>query len=199
MVLTFLVGPVFFTILQTSLERGFWRGVQVAFGVSLSDILYVTICYLGFSQWLINSSIKIYMAYAGGAILIGFGLYYFLIKSRRPLTNLSDAITERHYTRYMLKGFVINGMTPMVLFFWIGAVSLATIDFGYSGRTEFIIFFGSVLATVLTTDIGKAYLAGKLRQIVTRRSMMIMNVILGIVMIFFGCRLIFLAKTLAIP
>ena len=47
-VLSFLIGPVFFTIIQTSIERGFRNGVFVAMGVSLSDILYVAICYCGY-------------------------------------------------------------------------------------------------------------------------------------------------------
>ena len=46
-VLAFLIGPVFFAIIQTSIERGFWSGVFVAMGVSLSDILYITVSYLG--------------------------------------------------------------------------------------------------------------------------------------------------------
>ena len=50
--LAFLVGPVFFTIIQTSVERGFWNGALVAVGVSLSDTLYVTICYFGLLQFL---------------------------------------------------------------------------------------------------------------------------------------------------
>jgi threonine/homoserine/homoserine lactone efflux protein len=36
-VLAFLIGPVFFTIIQTSIERGFTSGVLVAVGVSFSD------------------------------------------------------------------------------------------------------------------------------------------------------------------
>jgi len=39
--LAFLIGPVFFTIIQTSIERGFWNGAWVALGVSLSDAVYV--------------------------------------------------------------------------------------------------------------------------------------------------------------
>lgn len=197
-VLTFLVGPVFFTIIQTSIERGFWRGALVAAGVSLSDILYVTICYLGLAQVMANSNLKVYMAYGGGAILIGFGLYHFFIKSRKMITDIQNPLSEINFFRYFVKGFIINGITPMVLFFWIGAVSIATIDFGYSKLGEFVLFFGSVLATVLTTDILKAYLADKLRRIITPRSLMVMNIILGVMLIFFGCRLILLAKTLTV-
>ena len=92
MVLTFLVGPVFFTIIQTSIERGFWRGAMVAFGVSMSDLLYVTICYLGLAQVMANSNLRTYMAYGGGVILIGFGLYHVFIKSRRRLDSMDQPI-----------------------------------------------------------------------------------------------------------
>ena len=189
-VLAFLVGPVFFAILQTSVEQGFWRGVLVAFGVSISDILYVTICYFGMAQVVANSKLQIYMAYGGGAILIGFGFYHLLIKSRAKPVDPAAPVKERHFTRYVLKGFIINGMTPMVLLFWIGTVSLATLNFGYKDAGAFVLFFGFLLGTVLVTDIMKAYLADKLRKLLTPRSLKIMNVILGLVLIFFGFRLI---------
>ena len=50
--LAILVGPVFFTIIQTSVEKGFSKGALVAFGVSASDILCVVICYFGLVQFL---------------------------------------------------------------------------------------------------------------------------------------------------
>ena len=49
-VLAFLIGPVFFTIIQTSIERGFGSGTLVAVGVSLSDAFYITLTYLGIYQ-----------------------------------------------------------------------------------------------------------------------------------------------------
>ena len=196
-VLTFLVGPVFFTIIQTSIERGFRNGVLVAFGISLSDILYVVVCYFGLARIVADSNMRMYMAYVGGAILIGFGLYHLLIKSRKTLEGVSGPVTERKFYRYILKGFLINGMTPMVLFFWIGTVSVATINFGYSSLGDFSLFFVAMLGTILGTDILKAYLAGKLRPLLRPRSLMFMNIVLGLVMIFFGARLIFLAKTIS--
>ena len=195
-VLAFLVGPVFFTILQTSIERGFGRGVLVALGVSLSDTLYVVICYFGFAQLMANANLQVYMAYIGGTILIGFGLYHFLVKSRaKPVSHLTPVAEKRLY-RYVIKGFLINGMTPMVLFFWIGTVSIATINFGYSAAGRFALFFVSLLGTVFATDILKAYLADKLRLLMTPRASKIINMVLGVVLIFFGARLILLAKTI---
>lgn len=194
-ILAFLVGPVFFTIIQTSVEKGFWNGVIVSLGVSLSDILYVTVCYFGLVQFINEPGFRVYLAYAGGAILILFGLYHLFIKSRRNAHPSLDVANEKKMYRYFIKGFIINGLSPMVLIFWIGTISIASIDFGYSKGFEFFLFFGVVLGTVLSTDILKAYLADKLRRLVTQRLMKIMNVIVGICLIIFGSRLILLADT----
>lgn len=192
-ILAFLIGPVFFTILQTSIERGFWIGVLISLGVSVSDILYVIICFFGLSTFMADPRIYVYMGYVGGIILIGFGLYHLLIKSRRKEMGRVTLVEEGQAWRYVAKGFLINVMSPMVPLFWIGAVSIATIDYGYTSDSSFGLFFTAVLITVLLTDIGKAYLAGRLSRLVTSRSLMIMNIILGVILIAFGGRLIYTA------
>lgn len=197
-VLAFLVGPIFFTILQTSIERGFVKGILVSLGVSISDTLYVIICYFGLAPVMAHSNVKIFMGYAGGAILVAFGLYQLLVKARSKPKVVGGTTAEKKAYQYMLKGFLINGMTPTVLLFWIGTASVATIDFGYSAAMEFTLFFASLLITVLATDILKAYLAAKLRLLVTPRLLLVMNVILGAAMIIFGCRLVWIASTLTL-
>jgi threonine/homoserine/homoserine lactone efflux protein len=72
---------------------------------------------------------------------------------------------------------------------------VASLDFGYSKGMDFILFFSTVLLTVLGTDILKAYLAGKLRALVTQRFLMIMNIILGSAMMVYGLRLVYFSVT----
>lgn len=196
-VLAFLIGPVFFTIIQVSVEKGFWRGVMVALGISLSDTIYVTICYFGLIQLINDAQFRMGMAYVGGSILILFGLYHLLVKSRKKNNEEYKQDEKKPFYRYFFKGFIINGLSPSVLIFWVGTISLASIDFGYSKGSQFFVFFCSLLSTVLLTDILKAYLAGKLRTLVTARFLKIMNIILGIALAILGIRLIFLAKTIA--
>ncbi|MBX2962414.1 MAG: LysE family transporter [Cyclobacteriaceae bacterium] len=195
LVLALLIGPVFFTILQTSVERGFWSGVWVATGVSLSDASYIFLAYLGLSQAFSNPETQVYMAYVGGVILIGFGAYYLFVKSRKLLDFKSINIKARSPLRLAAKGFIINGLSPMVLIFWIGTVSVVTTDFGYTSRYQVSLFFIAIVATVFVTDVIKAKLADKLRVVLTPRLVRMMNIFLGIVMAFFGCRLIFFADT----
>ena len=188
-VLAFLIGPVFFTIIQTSIERGFFYGVMVAIGVSLSDIIYVAVCYLGLIGLIKDPKNHLYMAYLGGSILTLFGIYHVFVKGRSK--SLFKPITKEKGTfRYLLKGFIINGFSPTVLFFWVGTISLVSLDFGYTQGSDFYIFFGAVLTTVLLTDVLKAFLADKLRNLITTRFIKITNIVLGVVLIVFGFRLI---------
>ena len=188
-VLAFLIGPVFFTILQTSIERGFWSGFFVAIGVSLSDAVYILVSYLGLVQVIEADSFRHYLAYGGGSILLAFGIYYLFVKSKR-LTQ-PERIQTRSWFRLLAKGFIINGLSPMVLFFWVATVSLATTRLGYNSSNDVLIFFGSIVCTVFTTDIIKAKLADKLRLLVTPRLIRVMNIVLGLVLVVFAGRLIF--------
>jgi threonine/homoserine/homoserine lactone efflux protein len=186
--LALLIGPVFFTILQTSIEKGFFYGTMVAIGVSLSDIFYVAICYFGLISLVNDPANAVYLAYGGGIVLIGFGFYHVIIKGRGNAA-LGKTIKAKSPFRYVLKGFILNGFSPTVLFFWVATVS-SLMTLGYSSGQDFSIFFGALLITVLLMDILKAFLADKLRSWVTVRFIRLSNIILGIVLIGFGLKLI---------
>lgn len=195
LVLAFLIGPVFFTILQTSIERGFWSGVFVAVGVSLSDAFYITICYLGVYQLWDEGNFKEYLAYFGGAVLLGMGVYYLVIKSRKLAGYDPTKVESKSPFRLAFKGFVINGLSPMVLIFWLGTVGIATTKLGYDSPSTAVPFFAGIVGTVFITDIIKAKLADKLRGVLTPRFIRTMNFVLGIILLIFGGRLILFADT----
>jgi threonine/homoserine/homoserine lactone efflux protein len=189
-VLAFLIGPVFFTIIQTSVERGFVNGVYVAIGVSLSDAVYIVISYLGLVSFVDTDASRLYLAYGGGVILLLFGMYYLLVKSRKLSNFDPEKIVYRSPGRLIAKGFIINGLSPMVLFFWLAAVGVATAEFGYTDTNEIVLYFTSVVGTVFTTDVIKAKLADELRLLITPRFIRILNIVLGLVLVIFAGQLI---------
>ena len=196
LVLALLVGPVFFTIIQTSIERGFSSGVLVAVGVSLSDTFYITLTYLGVYQLFDQGSFRLYLAYFGGVVLLTFGIYYLFVKSRKMRQFDPEKMQVNSPWRLVGKGFLINGLTPMVLIFWLGTVGLATTKFGYSTPQKAIPYFAAIISTVLVTDVVKAKLADKLRRLLTPKFIRNLNIVLGLILLTFGCRLIFYAENL---
>jgi threonine/homoserine/homoserine lactone efflux protein len=195
-VLALLVGPVFFTILQTSIERGFGSGALVAVGVSLSDTFYITLTYLGVYRLFDNGTFREYLAYFGGVVLLTFGIYYLFVKSRKKSVINPEKIPVNKPWKLIAKGFIINGLSPMVLIFWLGTVGLATTKFGYATPQKAIPYFASIVSTVLLTDIIKAKAADKLRRLLTPRFIRNLNILLGFVLLIFGGRLIYYAGSL---
>jgi threonine/homoserine/homoserine lactone efflux protein len=192
LVLALLIGPVFFTLIQTSIERGFRSGFFVAIGISLSDAFYIAIAYMGIYQFIDKNNI-IYLAYCGGGVLILFGLYYIFVKSRQG--GHGQEVKVRSPFRLILKGFIINGLTPVVLLFWIGTVSVAANEFGYVTPGKAIPYFAAIVVTVFSTDLIKAKLADKLRAVLTTTFTKRLNIILGIGMVFFGAKMILEAES----
>lgn len=197
-VLALLIGPVFFSIIQTSIEQGFRSGAFVAVGVSLSDAAYIALAYLGIYNIFDDDGFKEYLGYFGGIVLLMFGVYYVFIKSRKLGSVDAPAQRARQPWRLIGKGFVINGLSPMVLIFWLGAVGVATTKFGYVSPTQAVPYFASIVSTVFITDLIKAKLADKLRAMLTPKFVRSLNIVLGIVLLAFGVKMICYAGDLSL-
>ena len=78
--LSCVVGPALFALIQTSLTSGFKAGVRFAIGISLSDIVVVSLVTFGVSQLLDNPHSKMIISIIGGIVMIIFGVFTFLQK-----------------------------------------------------------------------------------------------------------------------
>ena len=139
-----------------------------------------------------------YLAYFGGMVLLIFGVYYVFVKSRKVNYFDPQRVPVNNPWKLIGKGFVINGLSPMVLIFWLGTVGVATTKLGYSTPQKAVPFFAAIVSTVLVTDVMKAKLADKLRRLLTPAFIRRLNMILGIVLLAFGLRMIYYAGELTI-
>lgn len=187
LVLCVLIGPVFFALIQNSIEKGFRAGFFMAIGIAISDALYILITYLGISQLTNNRQFNMWLGGLGGVIMLGFGIFYMF----KPVPTESLKQLHQESTKWfqqIIKGFFLNGVNPFVLFFWIGIVSKVSVDFAYTTH-EAVSFFAVLVVTVFLVDILKAHFAVKLAQIVTPKFIKIMNRVVGVALILFSIRL----------
>jgi threonine/homoserine/homoserine lactone efflux protein len=183
---SFLTGPVFFSMIKTSIEKGFKAGLSLAIGVILSDIIFIlaTIFSTQFVDY--NSAYNEYIGLVGGLFLFGVGLFYLIKK-----VEVNYAIEEEVKIKkrgYIIKGFLMCLLSPTTLMFWVmvGGVVAVHLQFGMA---EKIAFFVVALITQLSMDSIKTYYAAKLRYKIKERSIQRLNRIAGIVIIIFAFRL----------
>lgn len=181
-----MLGPVFFTLLQTSLHEGFKAGVHLAIGVFISDALIISVCYFFASLIRMVDEHQTAMGFAGGVLMIGFGVFNFF---RRVKLKEVDDNKKTVHAHFVLKGFILNMMNPAVLFFWLGVIGLVSVKEGYSKIHE-LTFFSSVLLTVFSTDLLKSFVAFRIKNILKPDVMLWINRIIGIILVGFGIHMI---------
>ncbi len=188
--LSFLIGPAFFTLIDTSIKRGFFYGWAFAVGILISDIMYISIIMLGVSSLLENVMFKNIMSVAGGLLLIAFSIYYFTRKKETNFTRRKKLLTQKvPLVNLILKGFVLNTFNPTVLFFWIGIISSVSIQV-QGAKNGVYIFLSGLFITMHGMDIIKAYVAQKINKFLTPNIMYLFNILVGVILFCFGGYLI---------
>ena len=204
--LAVLVGPAFFTLLQTSVNHGFRIGMFMGIGIFLSDLTLVSLSFLGASQVISGPKIRIIFGIIGGLILIGYGAYTFMKKvkiytdkSGKGESKLEakeeELLRKIHAPQpvmVMVKGYFLNLINPFLFIFWVGVMSFVTAE--YNDRPhknlDVAIFFATALATVLATDFLKCFVANQLKRFLSQKILVFINHALGILLIGTGVYLI---------
>lgn len=187
-VLSFLTGPVFFALIKTSIEKGFYAGVSLAGGVLISDIFYVSLTLYGSSFIALENQYRMQIGIAGSIVLFVIGVYYLFKKVK---VNYEQSTSRRHNTGYFLKGFLMCIFNPAILLYWVSVTSGIISITGEIKPSEILPFFGSILVTQFSLDVLKAYYANKLRYKIKEKNIALLNRIAGILILIFALRIIY--------
>jgi threonine/homoserine/homoserine lactone efflux protein len=188
LILSFMIGPVFFMLLETSIMKGIRAAISFDLGVLLSDIIYIGVVYFFLNE--VSRTIdenKNLLTIAGGIILIGFGVSTALKKSAGKLNTdfISMVHQPRDYGVLVLNGFFLNFLNPMVLFYWFAVLTIDTESVATGGIQAFT-FISVILTTFFTVDLLKIFGAKKLRIFITPALLKRLNLILGVILMIFG-------------
>ena len=183
------IGPVFFTLLKSTLKYGMAGGMTVAAGIFASDVLCVVLCSFGAIPFFKNPENQFWLAIGGSAILLGLGLKYLL----KPVVNIesSDIPKAAHYTAFFAKGFVVNFVNPFVFLVWIGVIGFGRMEYGFT--IDLILFLAAALLAILLTDMLKALFAHRLKAFISPEYLKNIYRVIGIALIGFGLRMIWYA------
>lgn len=189
LLLAVMLGPVFFALIQNSIIKGFKAGIYMALGIAVSDTSYIFLMYFSVKQFENNDTVSVWMGSLGGLIIFVTGI----ISLRKNSVKLEDQqvnLQKTNFFKQFAKGFILNGVNPFVLLYWLGVMTLVTKSYYYN-QNEVIVFFAAIIGTLLLTDFSKVALSHRLRDWVTPRKLNIMNKIVGVALILFSFRLFY--------
>ena len=187
--LSFLIGPVFFVLLETSAVKGFRAAFVFDLGVVLADIFFILIAY--FSSYRLIQSLKNDPAIFifGGILMLTYGLISFIklrkITSKTNEDDVEIVFQKKNYRALFIKGFLLNFINVGVLLFWF----LILITVGPKLELEnsrMLTFFTSVILTYLFVDMGKILLAKQLKHKMTPKNILNIKKLISILLILFG-------------
>jgi threonine/homoserine/homoserine lactone efflux protein len=193
--LALMVGPLFFTLIQTGVEEGFRAGAMVGFGIWISDCLYAFAAYGGLSYLVAISQSAAYtrnIGIAGSLLLATFGLIsLFSIPKSKHLQHKELRIAAIRGTSYFslwMKGFLINTVNPFTIFFWLGLVSAIAVREDLQ-KGDAVLFFTGIIGIVILTDLLKVFLAKQIRLLMRPAHILWLRRVSGAALLVFGIAL----------
>jgi threonine/homoserine/homoserine lactone efflux protein len=188
LILAVMLGPVFFALIQNSIIKGFRAGIYMAIGIAVADTAYIFLMYFSVRLFNNNDTVSVWMGLIGGLIILITGIMSVMKKSGKGEDQVKTSTAG--FLKQFSKGFVLNGINPFVLLYWLGVMTLVTKSYEYD-QNEIIVFFTSIIGTLIITDFSKVALSHRLRTWATPKRLNIMNKIVGVALILFSFRLFY--------
>lgn len=187
--MAFMIGPVFFMLIQTSILKGARAAIAFDIGVLLGDVTFILIAYYGSRSLLEKIKDDPRLFFIGGLVLIIYGLITYFDKQNKKEELESAHILEvpikNNYLKLILKGYFLNFINIGVLAFWLGTVLVIGPTLKMNQSAIFW-YFGVILIGYFITDLGKIFLAKQLKNKMTPPVIYRLKRIMGIILIVCG-------------
>ena len=190
--LSFMIGPVFFILLETSIVKGFRAALTFDLGVVLADIIFITIAYLGSYRLITSIKDNSALFMFGGIVMLAYGVisYIGLHKEKKVDTHkIDNEIIRKDYLGLFIKGLFLNIINIGVLGFWL-AIIISVGPKLEMQMSRMITFFATVIITYLLVDSVKIVLAKQLKSKMTPTNILKIKKGISIVLMIFGFVLI---------
>ena len=185
----FIMGPVFWVLLETSITKGFKAAVAFDLGVMFADVCFIGVCYLGSFQLLEDDQNKQGLFVLGGTILLLYGIFSWINRNKKSKDQPEIQESKENYFGLAAKGFAINILNVGVFIFW-GGVTIVSSPASGKSFTSFVLFFSIVLLSYFVTDLLKISVANRFKSLLTGKGIVIVNSIVSLILIVSGVVLI---------
>ncbi|MEN9345640.1 MAG: hypothetical protein RLZZ60_1109 [Bacteroidota bacterium] len=188
LVLSLMLGTVFFSLIRNSIAFGHRSGAFIALGVILCDVIFISLAIASSSFAKLLSTYQNEVSIIGGGILTLMGIVMFL--NAQPKDTEGKLFKKQHHmTLYLIgNGFILNAVNPVNFFSWLSISSVLRIKMHYNNH-DLILYFTACLISIFIVELGIAYSASKLKRIMRAKTVKHINQIAAAVFVIVGIKL----------
>lgn len=192
LILSTMLGPVFFVLIEISIRRGARAALAFDFGVFVSDVLYILLAYLFYFQVakFMNDENQGFIQIFVGIVFIFLGLVTYLKKPKKVKVDEVGKIihSSKDYVILAFKGFFLNKANPLVILYWFIVITEASKHSTQNTEVSYPIFINLsvILAVYFLMDFFKIMIAKRLRPLITDKRLETLNHFIGVIFLLFG-------------
>jgi threonine/homoserine/homoserine lactone efflux protein len=188
--LSFVLGPVFFVLIETSITKGFRAAISLDLGVILADVFFIVFCYYTSKQLVDNINNQPGLFVLGGSILFLYGVYIF-IQRKKEDQKIELEESSTNYIGLFVKGFALNIINIAVLLFWAGVILVVVPNLNRTNSLGVFTFFYNNSSELLFHRCVKDIHRKKLTSKINTENTAIIKTILSLILVVSGTVLIF--------
>jgi len=183
------IGPVFFFIINLTIQKSLLDGLGGVIAVTLVDYLYITLSILGIGKLLEQKKIKKIFGLISSSILIFYGV--LILKGLLEQTVLETVqVSSGNVLTSFLSVFVMTISSPMTIIFFTSLFTSKAVELNYTKKELAKFGFGTGFATFLFMG-GAVFVFFLLGNVIPLIIVQILNGIVGFLLVGYGIIRIF--------
>ena len=185
-ILCFTFGPVFFRLIQTSIDNGYKRGILIALGVTVADAILMFFALFGTSYLPQLKYFDDIISVTGASILFILG-FVSIFKQKTQIIYPTSKLSSFLY--YFTSGIFLNLLNPSN-YLAVFATSAYLVAKGMTLNERIVFFTLSLLATMIAESL-IAFYANKMKRALTEKILKKINQVAGSIFIISGLLILY--------
>lgn len=178
------IGPVFFYIVNLTIQNTILSGFMAVLGVTLGDYVYITLGILGIGELLKKEKFKKVFGIISSIILILFGIFIIKNTIGTNAPNVANINSISLFSSFV-STFILTISSPLTIVLFTSLFTAKAVEYNYTKKELFTFGFGTGMATLLFMGISVisfSLIKGSISTLVIQ----ILNLTVGCLLIGYG-------------
>jgi threonine/homoserine/homoserine lactone efflux protein len=186
MVMSMMLGTVFFALVQNSIDYGFRTSVFISIGVIISDVILIVLSWFNTELIPKGGTTDLVVRICGAVFLLLYGLSNLLKKEKAAYPQTE----KKQLLKFVSMGFLLNILNPGNYIGWLAVTTQLKTVVKYE-VSEATFYFAGALSAIFLLECLISWSASFLKPYITDQFLRLVNRLIGVLFIAFGIALFF--------